>query len=995
MLRTSLVTLLLTLSALASADVPDQVRLSLERYESLLRASRAGGAEVGLGRAEVRVQLGGSSGEPTTVDVELDVRRLGKDAVAELPLLPSDVAIESATLDGNTVALVTRGGVLMLRLPDGTESGRLRLRYLLAAGPGDRPPSSIIPLPRIPGAKLTLSPASDVGEVWPMGTLKREGDTLTGQIPATSAVYVRSAADRADHRVRRVGYSIEVNAKGDGATIEVEAEAVLTAPAAFVRVGPEAFALIEVKEGNAALVTRVRDGWHEAELKGAGRHVVTAVLRAAVDRSQGQPSLPLALDRVPITKVTAAIPGKRTITFEPPVPLEHTTKGDAATAVTTASAHLPPANQVTVRWTETQEAPELEVRTSTDTYQLVTLDEGVVRSKVRVETQILRGKLKELTLEIPEDAVVYKVAGDGIEDWRTFAKSGEEPRRLRIVLGKEREGEFRLDVELESVVSRTEGADLPVPLVRPLRAFRETGVIALFDGDKVGFSTIEATDYAKVGQDALPGELRQLTKTPLSQAFKHIGAPKPLLAKVATAKTREVRFDARTMTLYQVKEGALVANASVQVEVKSGRRDRLVLTFPKGVAVLELTAPSMAKKEEIKLKDGNDTRTGLEVTFAQALEGTIQIDLELEMLLPKTLGSVTLPDVLVEGAEVQEGSFGITAETGIEVRPGHATDLRRIDAKELPNAVKLRSPREILLGYQYAHVPWALALDVKSHETVETVKAVVTQAWLETLLFEDGHMVFRAVMSVKNEDRQFLRLGMPEGAKVWSVSANGAAIKAVADEKGAVAVPLAKGATVLVEVVYEVAGEPVGLFANRALMAPRPDALVTDWQWLVRVPKGFHVHGLDTKLAAQERHLYRAPPTPAPESPFGALLARADETTDLLFTLAVGAPEDAAIEVGLKLLKRPSEGTGAWLWWAGVLLLVFVVFRRAARHTLGVSGGIMLFLGLGSVVAKLLVLGSDDSDTTWLVILLVVSATVGFFVGRRKAAPEGDAKEAP
>ena len=56
----------------------------------------------------------------------------------------------------------------------------------------------------------------------------------------------------------------------------------------------------------------------------------------------------------------------------------------------------------------------------------------------------------------------------------------------------------------------------------------------------------------------------------MNQAFKHVGVAGPIATRVAQAKVREVRFDARVDTLYTVKEGSMVGQASVLVEVKSG-----------------------------------------------------------------------------------------------------------------------------------------------------------------------------------------------------------------------------------------------------------------------------------------------------------------------------------------------------------------------------------------------------------------------------------------
>jgi hypothetical protein len=144
----------------------------------------------------------------------------------------------------------------------------------------------------------------------------------------------------------------------------------------------------------------------------------------------------------------------------------------------------------------------------------------------------------------------------------------------------------------------------------------------------------------------------------------------------------------------------------------------------------------------------------------------------------------------VHGAEVESGAFGIAAETGMEVTPGESKDLRKVNATELPKAVRLRSDTEVALAYTFAHVPWSLMLTVQRHRTVETLNAIATQVWIETNVLESGNLVHRATYQVQNDEKQFLRLKLPAESKVLRVAAGDRKVKAVQDEEGAVAVPL-------------------------------------------------------------------------------------------------------------------------------------------------------------------------------------------------------------
>jgi hypothetical protein len=398
-----------------------------------------------------------------------------------------------------------------------------------------------------------------------------------------------------------------------------------------------------------------------------------------------------------------------------------------------------------------------------------------------------------------------------------------------------------------------------------------------------------------------------------------------------------------------------------------------------------VTAPSLNKAEPAKGMSAGEGRKAHEVRFTQALEGAIQLDVELELLLPKQLGKVVLPDVRVLGAEVEEGSFGVASETGVEVQPLASDDLRRVDVTELPKAVRLRAVQELLLGYQYAHTPWSLELEIKRHQTVETLKAVVNPAWLETTVLEDGHVVTRLVFQVANDDRQFLRLEMPEGASVWTVTADGKPVKAVSDESGALAVPLPKGRSVPVEVTYEVRRDPLGLMGQVDLVAPKADMLVTNLQWLVRAPRGIAIYSVETDLEEKSGAM---PPSIASEHRSDVALPIAlpsvEDTQERMFTLPVHDPSEPAPKVSLSFAAAPGEGVDPLLGLLALGLLALVAWRRAAQKPMGIAGWAALVVGLLAAAVKAAAFGIDEGEVSVLVAVVAGAALVAWLTHRRK-----------
>lgn len=959
-------------------DPPPEVRLPLAQYEALMnRARESGGAQPTWTTGTASAQLPEAGGAFVSVQVQAELELTGT-GTAEVVLLPGHVVLDAAEIDGSTATLTRKSGAHVALIAANGGRHSVSLRYQVAIQPSmDGATLAVVPLPPIPGVRLSVATGgvSAAVEVWPSGSQVSAPPNLVVQLPATTAFVLRwgGAADL----VRRVDYRLVIDPGSDGARIEARIEVHLDGPRATVPLLPSRVALTDVREGDKPLPTRVVGGVYQATVTGAGRHLIVAEFRMSIDRSQGQPQVALPLGPAPILRVESIVPGHRAVSYAPAVPLEVTTAGDESNGTTTAIGFLPPSDQVVIAWTEPRTAPEQITSVNTETYQLVKIEEGVIRSKVEVRYEIIRGALKELPIQLPDAAVLYKVSGEGIEDWRTFAATDTEPRQARVFLGSEREGTYRLELELEQVAPQTVGQPVEIPIVRPLGAAREMGVVALFDGDKIGFADAAPTGYVKSGEDALPIDVRQkLAGDIVSQAYKHLGAPSAMKSAVAAAKTRETRYDAAIESLYTFQQNALTVHSSVTIDVKSGRTDRIVLSLPKGVKVgSDISAPSLKKADwvESASDDPKATRQDYEILLTRALEGTFRIEVSLELILGSELTSLTLPDIQLAGADVKKGDLGISADPGMEVTQSSLTGLRKLDSAELPNSVRLRSRREVQLGYSYSYVdePWKLVLDVRRHRTVETLSAQIQQAWIETTVFEEGEVVHQASYRLENKDRPYLRLTLPKDARLLGVTVAGERVDPIADESGALKILLPKQQVFVVEVVYMTKRDSLGLVASVDLEAPRPDIFQTDFQWLVKVPSKLSLLGLGTALTELPTDRWR-PFDGRHTGTLGVKLPPSASYTERLFVLDVlDAGDDKALAVTVRTLSAPT--------WIGSLVLIFAfallsfgVWRRARRAPGKATRG-ALIAGLVLVLAVALLWGvSGEAGVVFLIGLAVV-----------------------
>lgn len=999
LLLTSLLTLAAPLAPLVSLTAaraddppPSEVRLPLAEYEALMAAARnRAGAQPTWTTGGATMRLPDATHGFVSVQIDGTLQVVG-DGLSEVVLLPGHVVIDQITIDGAEAALVRKNSahVVLLKGDSGTHS--VTLRYQVPTQPAsDGATLAVVPLPPLPGLRVTVEPngvATPI-DLWPSGSVMSPAPNLVVQIPATPAVVLRWGAG--SELIRSVDYHVTIEPGSDGATVVAKIDVQLDGTRAAVSLIPSTIALVDIQEGGKPLATKVAGGWHQAIVNGPGRHTIEATFRMGIDRSQGQPELTLPLAPAPIIRVEAKVPGKRAVEFSPAVPLKTTTIGDDPNAFTTAIGHLPPSPTVAIKWTEPRSAPEQVVSVNTETYQLVKIDEGVVRSKVEIRYEIIRGSLKELPVQLPDQAVLYKVTGEGIEDWRTFAATDTDPRQARIFLGSDHEGQYKLELELEQVAPQTVGQPVDVPIVRPLGAGREMGVVALFDGVKVGFAeaTLPAQGaYVKSGEDALPTDVRQkLSGDIVSQAYKHLGAPAAMKSAVAAAKTREIRFDAHIETLYTFQQNALTVRASVEVDVKSGRTDRIVLSLPKGVKVgTDLSAPSLKKADWVEGQDPTAARQDYEVLLTRALEGSFRIELSLEVIIGSDLGKLTPPDVQIKDADVKKGDLGITADPGVEITQGASSGLRKLDLTELPNSIRLRSRREVQLGYSFSYVdePWKLELEVRRHRTVETLTASVQGAWIETTVLSDGQMLHTALFRVDNKDRDFLGSKLPADARILEVTVDGGRVEPIEDVGGGHKIKIPKQKTSLVEIVYLTKREGgLGFMASLDLVAPKPDIFAKNIQWRVRVPSKLALLRVSTDLEEVDPSRYQSPPEHA-TSHLTAGFDGNEEFTDRLFTLDVLDTTDTrTLTVAMTTVSAPPAI--GWLLFVAALAFMGMAVWGLAKRRAGRRAAVLIGAAVALLVLKSLAWGLGGGEVALVAFVVIGVGVAAWIVTKRKA----------
>eukprot|EP00182_Erythrolobus_australicus_P003226 CAMPEP_0185830036 /NCGR_PEP_ID=MMETSP1353-20130828/591_1 /TAXON_ID=1077150 /ORGANISM="Erythrolobus australicus, Strain CCMP3124" /LENGTH=855 /DNA_ID=CAMNT_0028527891 /DNA_START=53 /DNA_END=2620 /DNA_ORIENTATION=- len=161
--------------------------------------------------------------------------------------------------------------------------------------------------------------------------------------------------------------------------------------------------------------------------------------------------------------------------------------------------------------------------------------------------------------------------------------------------------------------------------------------------------------------------------------------------------------------------------------------------------------------------------------------------------VPVSSGLARLSACRMVDVERQRGFVAVEARTNVEVNEVEALQLTKIDANELPYELQTLAQSALLCSYKFLAPNWAAQFRIKRHADVEVLVAVIDEAWLTATLVAEGKMQVKVELKVRNTTRQYLRMKMPEHARIWSTEVNGALVKPAFDAAdGALMVALEK-----------------------------------------------------------------------------------------------------------------------------------------------------------------------------------------------------------
>lgn len=301
--------------------------------------------------------------------------------------------------------------------------------------------------------------------------------------------------------------------------------------------------------------------------------------------------------------------------------------------------------------------------------------------------------------------------------------------------------------------------------------------------------------------------------------------------------TQALRMRSGSTELVGLGEEATSINAEVNLEVTQGVATEVKLQLPESVTVNQVLGAMVADWES---KAGE-----LRVTFLEPVEQRARFVITGEVRTPRD-GMIAIPLLRLTDSERETGGVAVEILGAGEIKEVQKEGLENADATDLGEMVASRqSPSLAAFRFRSGDTKAnrSLSVNVARYTPQAVLMANVEEARYDVLVTSEGKTLVQARYAVRNNQRNFLKITLPQGAALWSAALAGTPVRPGQAPDGSVLLPLQKGRS----------GDQAPAFAVELVYLSRGAP------WSDRGQVKFTLPALDLPVSRTGLHLYHPP----------------------------------------------------------------------------------------------------------------------------------------
>lgn len=450
------------------------------------------------------------------------------------------------------------------------------------------------------------------------------------------------------------------------------------------------------------------------------------------------------------------------------------------------------------------------------------VNDGETAIEADLELEIREAPLREFTVRVPAGFTATMVAATDLAEHRLAdAKPGEPAgdglRPLLLTFAKPVSGKQLIRIRLEK--TGAPGAAYAA------KAFAYPGVKSV--RGFLGFAAAPGLRLTATGADNL-AEIAAAFFPAKAPGLQHAFRMRDAAWSAGFAVERLAQaVQSDVLHQYLVRDGAIAAGTVVNYVIVGAPVAALRFAVPKEARNLEFTGGDIRAWK----RDG-DT---VEVALNRPVLGAFTLLATFELPLDARGGEADLSGVRPLDVQSEQGHVLVTAERPYAVLSKNVPKgLTVIEPAEIPAEYKLLADAPLLAAYQYTGGDTGLRLDLRPRDTGDALGRVVDFSELKTKVGADGQTVTEMRCLVKSRGRSALRVAIPAGSRLWTVTVDDKETLPASAGTDAVLVtlPAKTDPNAITTVALRLAGPSAGDTAVK-LTAPALDAPIMQTSWTV------------------------------------------------------------------------------------------------------------------------------------------------------------------
>jgi hypothetical protein len=401
-----------------------------------------------------------------------------------------------------------------------------------------------------------------------------------------------------------------------------------------------------------------------------------------------------------------------------------------------------------------------------------------------------------ISILLPENYVVLDVQATELQDWyQTF--SAEDDRLLIVEFPRVLSG--KLEVALKGYL-RKEPMDELAEVILPtlLEMSEDQTQMAIWETGSDQLSIDEIDGWNAINPRDLPAELLTLQNRIPDFAFEATQIFDRYLALLIEKTKPQLKAD--TVAIVNVTDSAVIYQLAIKWDVSQATSDRFVFTTPESLAgKLDFSDAPFLQSYSSELTDDGRVRWKLFLTQPQSKGYFVSPIATLP--LPAD-GVLTVPQLAVEqfphGEDEEEFQrldrqrhfVALINQSQFQLTAQEDSAIERIQTSELPinpeNTLVEKATELFRVRAENTPPSWK----IRSFEQKRGAAAIINFAELTTVLEQDGSWRTKASYLVRNSNRQFLALQLPDNARLLAALVQEQPVRPVVTKLGEASVTL-------------------------------------------------------------------------------------------------------------------------------------------------------------------------------------------------------------